>query len=134
MERELPVGLIDLVESVRENLEEKLTWIKCDSKLNWTLSAFKTGEEKEKAAITLNYVVASAHPNVRECQYTLSLKVNLDRMVELTLEGLYFDDLFDVVAKVHLTESQLTDIPVIIGKYLDLKTSSLVKPVLNFEE
>jgi hypothetical protein len=124
MERELPIDLMEFVEEIKTIIEDGLDWAKCDSKLAWTMSAFKTGEEKEKAAVTLNYQVKSAHPNVKDALYNLSIKVNLDRIIELSFDGLYFDDLFDVSAKVHLSESDIKNIPFLIGKYLDLKTSS----------
>lgn len=122
-QRELPVDLMELVESIKSVIEEKINWIKCDSKLNWSMSSLKTGEEKEKAAVTINYRVASQHPNVKESEYSLGIKVNLDRMIEISFDGLYFDDIFGVSAKVNLTESQINDIPFLIGKYLDLRTS-----------
>ena len=122
MERELTIDLMELVETIKKKIEETVNWIKCDSKVYWSMSSLKTGEEKEKAAVTVNYTVASDHPNV-DSEYSLGIKVNLDRMIEISFGGLYFDEIFSVNAKVTLTESQINDIPYLIGKYLDLKTS-----------
>lgn len=124
LELEMPVDLFSLANSIRSIMEESVDWIKCDSKLSLNKSSFKDGTGKEKSNIQLSYTIESNHPNIpEESDLAINIKVNKDRTIEISFGGLRLQPYFSVGAYAYLSESQVNDIPTLIGKYLDIKTS-----------
>lgn len=124
LELELPVDLFGLANSIKSIMEESVDWIKCDSKLSLNRSSFKDGSGKEKSHIQLSYSIESAHPSIpEESHLIVNIKVNKDRSIEMVFGGLKLQPYFSVNAYAYLSESQISDIPMLIGKYLDIKTS-----------
>jgi hypothetical protein len=124
-QKEVPIDLLELVEDVKEVIDGAIQWDKCQSKLAWSKSSYKDGSGKEKVSMFLTYTVPSDHPNAVHGNYQLKFKVDRDRTIEFWFKELFIEPYFSINVSGFLSESQLGEIPRLVGKYLDIKTSGV---------
>lgn len=132
MDTEIPMDLLELRDMVSEVVDNSVKWSKCNIKVMLTNSFYMGELEKEKSSIDIKYIIPSDHPRARDSEYSVSFKISRDRTIEFKFKGLYLDPCFAFNVTGSLFESQISDIPNLIGDYLDIGGSdNVVHPIVE---